>query len=587
MGVRIQELPETTGINKEDVLIVEDGQGTKKGTVQQLDEALGVSQLKEDISNEDILIDLPPLHENIDFNNANGNLDSKNIVSTHVNVFAYVGDGYIEVKMPSDYRWKVGFSDTKKYSKVLVSDGYISNTKITSKKKYARIGFCRVDEQGNRLTLTADDVRNNVVIKRSTIINKLKYEIEYHGDSEKNILYFSADGDDKNDGTSPRYSKKSFQKYTNVPNITLMLKSGDYFSNPEMFSIADGSSIDIYGGTKKAVIDGSVKLGQLTLYDAEKGIYSTHISDNDLGFLIIDDVYNWNKKSSFEELSSKGDWFIDNTTMELYIKEESNIISSNIYYSANRIAFRISGNNTKISNLEIKHFSHHGIECVNSELSNVVISDNYIHHIGGSYHVGNVRYGNGIEVYLCNATDIYINHNRVSHCYDAGITPQDYSELESVSVSDGVYVENNDISHCAYLIEYFNRNKNHTAKNIIIKNNYLHDCRDITGVRPNQAMIGQIVLWSSKGAEDSIYVVDNIGIHSQRYAISFDSNDTKSKYIFDNNKLLVESESPIANVQNYSGSLDDIIKISEDLTLEDRINISFYNSKAIEKCLLN
>lgn len=51
MGVRIQELPETTGINKEDVLIVEDGQGTKKGTVQQLDEALGVSQLKEDLGN--------------------------------------------------------------------------------------------------------------------------------------------------------------------------------------------------------------------------------------------------------------------------------------------------------------------------------------------------------------------------------------------------------------------------------------------------------------------------------------------------------------------------------------------------------
>lgn len=51
MGVRIQELPETTGIKKEDVLIVEDGQGTKKGTVQQLDEALGVSQLKEDTVN--------------------------------------------------------------------------------------------------------------------------------------------------------------------------------------------------------------------------------------------------------------------------------------------------------------------------------------------------------------------------------------------------------------------------------------------------------------------------------------------------------------------------------------------------------
>lgn len=48
MGVRIQELPATSGIKKEDVLIVEDGQGTKKGTVQQLDDSLGVSRLREE-----------------------------------------------------------------------------------------------------------------------------------------------------------------------------------------------------------------------------------------------------------------------------------------------------------------------------------------------------------------------------------------------------------------------------------------------------------------------------------------------------------------------------------------------------------
>lgn len=60
MGVRIQELPETTGINKEDLLIVEDGQGTKKGTVQQLDEALGVSQLKEDLAELNNSVDVIP-----------------------------------------------------------------------------------------------------------------------------------------------------------------------------------------------------------------------------------------------------------------------------------------------------------------------------------------------------------------------------------------------------------------------------------------------------------------------------------------------------------------------------------------------
>ena len=78
MGVRIQELPETTGIKKEDVLIVEDGQGTKKGTVQQLDEALGVSQLKEDLVNLEGADGLPyyiPL-EDLEMQNGFYNRDS-------------------------------------------------------------------------------------------------------------------------------------------------------------------------------------------------------------------------------------------------------------------------------------------------------------------------------------------------------------------------------------------------------------------------------------------------------------------------------------------------------------------------------
>lgn len=68
MGVRIQELPETTGINKEDLLIVEDGQGTKKGTVQQLDEALGVSQLKEDLGKYFEFYDYRDGSKTFDFN---------------------------------------------------------------------------------------------------------------------------------------------------------------------------------------------------------------------------------------------------------------------------------------------------------------------------------------------------------------------------------------------------------------------------------------------------------------------------------------------------------------------------------------
>lgn len=48
MGVRIAELPSSKGISKTDLIIVQDGEATKKGTIQQLDDSLGVSRLRKE-----------------------------------------------------------------------------------------------------------------------------------------------------------------------------------------------------------------------------------------------------------------------------------------------------------------------------------------------------------------------------------------------------------------------------------------------------------------------------------------------------------------------------------------------------------
>lgn len=48
MGVRIAELPSSKGISKTDLIIIQDNEATKQGTVQQLDDSLGVSKLKEE-----------------------------------------------------------------------------------------------------------------------------------------------------------------------------------------------------------------------------------------------------------------------------------------------------------------------------------------------------------------------------------------------------------------------------------------------------------------------------------------------------------------------------------------------------------
>jgi hypothetical protein len=48
MGVRIAELPSSEGISKTDLIIVQDNEATKQGTIQQLDDSLGVSRLSKE-----------------------------------------------------------------------------------------------------------------------------------------------------------------------------------------------------------------------------------------------------------------------------------------------------------------------------------------------------------------------------------------------------------------------------------------------------------------------------------------------------------------------------------------------------------
>lgn len=48
MGARIAELPSSEGISKTDLIIVQDNEATKQGTIQQLDDSLGVSRLIEE-----------------------------------------------------------------------------------------------------------------------------------------------------------------------------------------------------------------------------------------------------------------------------------------------------------------------------------------------------------------------------------------------------------------------------------------------------------------------------------------------------------------------------------------------------------
>lgn len=57
MGVRIAELPSSEGISKTDLIIVQDNEATKQGTIQQLDDSLGVSRLIEEFESFGLSVD--------------------------------------------------------------------------------------------------------------------------------------------------------------------------------------------------------------------------------------------------------------------------------------------------------------------------------------------------------------------------------------------------------------------------------------------------------------------------------------------------------------------------------------------------
>lgn len=207
MGVRIQELPETTGINKEDLLIVEDGQGTKKGTVQQLDEALGVSQLKEDITKT--------------FTNDGNSLILEN---------KYIINMDVDLKAKNEYVISLSCEkDTKTncvYSNILYSDG--TNDKdalnalstgsifITPKKDIKKInivilknenstylvnikrtGIVNSETKWYKTNLVKSNLIKELRVEKDYVENKLKIgRIEYSS-SEKDLIVTILNNEDK------------------------------------------------------------------------------------------------------------------------------------------------------------------------------------------------------------------------------------------------------------------------------------------------------------------------------------------------------------------------------------------------------
>lgn len=173
MGIQIKELPETSGIKKEDLLIVEDTDGTKKGTVQELDDALGVSQLNEDVINHSDKVNfITGAHQysngfKIGAPQKGGTFDSSITNRCYTIIEDHIKNFYVNVNKAYDYNVivanKVGDKYNVVYNSNVWSQGENFYDNLVSKYK------------GNSLIVLFRD-KNNLVINDS-MLNEIKNSI--------------------------------------------------------------------------------------------------------------------------------------------------------------------------------------------------------------------------------------------------------------------------------------------------------------------------------------------------------------------------------------------------------------------------
>ncbi|MBQ3514048.1 MAG: hypothetical protein IJA32_09680 [Lachnospiraceae bacterium] len=299
--------------------------------------------------------------------------------------------------------------------------------------------------------VTYKEMYEKNAIKESDLTNK------------KTTYYVSSTGTSKT-GTSANdpMSYETAKKKSYVSGDTILFKKGDTFYGTfePTISQLDNSitKISSYGEGEMPTISGyKIVDSQDSWQLYREGIYKIKLTDTqyfsgltttdgnstNIGFLEDKNgVKYYNKKGTLAELENEFDFYCDGTY--LYIKSATNPYQKlGELKLATKTNLFILTSNMKVENIKLCGTGAHGF--LNSEVSvtNVELSNNVIQDIGGSYLKGTTRYGNGIEFYGTNVSNLVVRNNIIRNVYDVGFTIQGTAGSgKNVTVKNNVFVQN-------------------------------------------------------------------------------------------------------------------------------------------------
>lgn len=437
-------------------------------------------------------------------------------------------------------------------------------------------------------------------INEYDIVKGTQKNIEYilsHISAEKAVYISDTYGSDTSDGESPQRPKKTLQSSLFNKYSQIFLMSGDTFDIDGLNIInRNNFKISLYGGVKKPILNGLRKSeNKFSLYS--ESVYSVHIGEDDIGYIYIDGKESWKRFESFSNFNEalvNETWFYNNAEQTLYVCSLKNITGLYAEYSiaSDGIGLYIC-NNVCIDNIEIVGYGKHGIN-IRGKCDNLKITNCNIHHIGNAlYEKENVKFGNGIQILLIDATNIEIANNIVHDCFDAGITTQVGNTGTHTKDNNNIIIHNNYIYDCAYPIEIFSIQPDYATLGTVVRDNFIRNCIDIThGYRGSSNDtsengghgIAQLMLWKLSTKEPSnVEIFGNIFIDSEDYAISYYGADAGEQYNIHDNVYIIQKKDFIKNPSWYHGKNDTFLNIAKiPSSSEEYAKKSYYNALGLE-----
>ena len=406
-------------------------------------------------------------------------------------------------------------------------------------------------------------------------------------DVKPTVYYVSADGTGNGLSEKTPMSYEDANKKRFLSGDIILFKRGDIFYgsfNPYIMNANDKiTTVSAYGEGALPVISGYKIADKIESWELDsEGIYKIDLTDTDkfsgikttdtnsvnIGFMEDENgVKYYKKKVALTSLTEENDFYCD--TQYLYVKSDENpytkLGSLKLATKTNLVSLR---SNLKISNLNIRGTGAHGVTYAGTDIDNVIISDNIIEDIGGSYLKGSTRYGNGIEFYGTNASNITVERNIIKNVYDVGFTMQGTAGSgKDVEVKHNLFVTNTQDSEIWESGSATGINGYQFSENVSVNQGRGWGYE----ARPDQYVSAHILFWGYTIENTDIYFHNNFVYNPIRIYFIEQTNKTN---IFFKEKNLIRSDYNTYYMNNTATIFRDSYKIGEKDTF-----IAEYNDK--------